>query len=65
MEWIKVLEVPALMLAALVIVLLFRQLDVRNKEVVKQAELLSKMAAILDLVCLKVLGGKGGGMNDK
>jgi hypothetical protein len=60
MEWIKVLEIPALMLAALVIVLQFRQLDARNKESLRQAELLSKMAAILDLICLKVLGGKSG-----
>ena len=67
MDWLKVFEVPSIMLAALVIILLYKLLDARDKaqlamaqEMAENSKLLSKMAAILDLICTKVMGDKGG-----
>ena len=67
MEFIDKLQVPGLMLAGLVIWWLFRLLDSRDKlydrlavELSDQGKTLSRMSAILDLICKRNSTGGGG-----
>ncbi len=64
MEWIKVLEIPALMVAGLCIWALYQLLIKREDtqarlalEMSENTKIIARLAALLDIVCSRIIGG--------
>lgn len=64
LQWLKILEIPALMVAALCIWVLYSLLKSRDEiharlavEMAENSKAMARLAALLDVICTKLLGG--------